>query len=97
MEYEIKNNVEKHQFELSFDNSMAFITYRLVDGGIAFLHTEVPAEMEGKGIGSAMARHVLDYAIAQQLEIYPYCPFIHSYIKRHQEYQPHVAKHWKEK
>ncbi|MBX2924048.1 MAG: N-acetyltransferase [Chitinophagaceae bacterium] len=47
--------------------------------------------MEGKGIGSALAKHVLEYAKAKQLKIIVYCPFIQMYMRRHPEYNELLA------
>lgn len=91
MEYDIVNNEKENQFELVTDEGKALVAYQLFEGGISFLHTEVPATMEGKGIGSALAKHVLEYAKAKQLRITVYCPFIQMYLKRHPEYNALLA------
>lgn len=92
MENAITDNTEKKQFELTIDGATALVEYRLVGtDGIAYLHTEVPEEMGGKGIGKQLAEYVLTYAQNHQLKVYPYCPFIKKYIDRHPEFQPLVA------
>ncbi|MFN3380760.1 MAG: GNAT family N-acetyltransferase, partial [Runella zeae] len=47
-------------------------------------------EFEGQGIGSILAKHVLDYAQTHHLKVRPLCPFIKAYIQRHPEYEPLV-------
>ncbi|MEW1550921.1 MULTISPECIES: GNAT family N-acetyltransferase [Streptomyces] len=54
---------------------------------IAFVHTEVGPEYEGKGIGSALARTALDEARAANLRVLATCPFIAAWIARHPDYQ----------
>ncbi|MGV9310751.1 GNAT family N-acetyltransferase [Streptomyces sp. NPDC003691] len=54
---------------------------------IAFVHTEVGPEHEGKGVGSALARTALDEARAANLRVLATCPFIATWIARHPEYQ----------
>jgi predicted GNAT family acetyltransferase len=93
MDYNISNNTAANRFELTIDGRTAMVTYKLFDGGISFLHTEVPVEFEGKGIASAMAKYVLENAKANNLKVLPLCPFIKTYIDRHQEYQSLVVKH----
>ncbi|MDB5047046.1 MAG: acetyltransferase [Fibrobacteres bacterium] len=83
MAFEIRNNAEMHRFELDVEGKKAFTVYSLFDGGIDFRHTEVPPELEGKGIGSALAKHVLDYAKANHLETVVTCPFIKKWKERH--------------
>lgn len=86
MELTILQNTEKHQFETTVDGHTAFIVYKLFPGGIAYIHTEVPPELEGKGIASQMAKYVLDYARENHLKVKPLCPYVHAYMKRHPEY-----------
>ena len=91
MEHIIVNNEKENRFELISAAGKALVAYKLFDGGVAFLHTEVPVSMEGKGIGSALAKHVLEYAKAKQLKIIVYCPFIQMYMRRHPEYNELLA------
>jgi uncharacterized protein len=49
---------------------------------ITFTHTEVPAELSGRGIGSALARGALHQVRAQGLKVVAQCPF----IGKHPEY-----------
>ena len=93
MSYTVIQNESTEQFEINLEGKTAFVQYELFDGGIDFLHTEVPKELEGKGIASALAKHVLDYAAANHLKVKPDCPFIRSYIDKHPEYQANSLYH----
>lgn len=86
-ELEVKNNPERHRFEIVLDDKVAMVGYRMAGNTIVFTHTEVPPEFEGMGIGSKLARHVLDYAKTQGYRVHAQCPFISGYISRHPEYQ----------
>jgi predicted GNAT family acetyltransferase len=88
MELAIIQNTDKHRFETTVDNITAFVEYTLVKQTINYTHTEVPPGLEGKGVGSALARFVLDYAVENHLRVMPLCPFIKAYIDRHPEYAP---------
>jgi uncharacterized protein len=68
------------------DNVAAYAEYRVAAGRIIFTHTVVDPEFEGRGIGSRLARMVLDDAVKRRLRIIPRCPFIRSYLERHPEY-----------
>ena len=86
-ELDVKNNPERHRFEIVIGDKAAFTGYRMTGNTIIFTHTEVPPEFEGMGIGSKLARFVLDYAKAQGYRVQAQCPFIAAYIRRHPEYQ----------
>lgn len=54
---------------------------------VAFVHTEVAPEYEGRGVGSALVRTALDEARAAGLRVLPTCPFFAGWIARHPEYR----------
>jgi predicted GNAT family acetyltransferase len=45
--------------------------------------TEVPQELAGRGVGSALAKAGLGYAREQGLQVIPKCEFVASYIEKH--------------
>ncbi|HEY6862174.1 MAG TPA: GNAT family N-acetyltransferase [Pseudolabrys sp.] len=81
----VRDNTERHRFELDADGHVAFSNYKRADGVLTILHTEVPKALEGRGIGSALIRGVLDAARSQGLKVNPVCPFAKAYIERHPE------------
>lgn len=88
----VVNNLEAHRFETTLDGKVAVAEYRLGDGVIEFVHTDVPRDLEGRGIASILARAGLDYARANHLGVVPRCPFFAAWIGRHAEYQDLVRE-----
>lgn len=84
---DVNNNADQERFIVRSDGNTAFLKYQLRGDTIMFIHTEVPSELEGQGIGSALAKTGLEYARVHHLKVVPLCPFVRSYIKRHTEYQ----------
>ncbi len=82
----VRDNPERHRFELDADGHVAFSNYRRDGSTITIMHTEVPAALNGRGIGSALVRGMLDLARAQGLKVVPLCPFVKAYIGKHREY-----------
>ncbi|MEM6261222.1 MAG: GNAT family N-acetyltransferase [Bacteroidota bacterium] len=94
--YQVVQNTEKKRFEIELDGKFAFTEYTTTPKGmIVYTHTEVPQEMEGKGIGSTLAKHVLDYARQEKMTVLPLCPFVAGYIRRHPEYADLVLEGFK--
>lgn len=92
-EVEVVDVPEGSRYEARLgDTLMGFVAYRLTTGRITFLHTEVPPEAEGRGIGSRLARFVLDDARTRGLQVRPLCPFIAAWIRRHPEYAELVVE-----
>lgn len=49
-------------------------------------HTEVDAAFEGRGVGGALARHVVAAARDAGLRLVPICPFVARWLERHPEH-----------
>jgi uncharacterized protein len=88
---DVVHNHEASRFEIVVGGDTAVLDYALTDGRIVFVHTGVPPALEGRGLGSELARAGLEFARSQALRVEPRCPFIRSYIGRHPEYQPLVS------
>lgn len=87
MSEDIIDNRARNRYELTVDGITAHVDYSREPGVITFIHTIVPEQLGGRGIGSRLAQHVLDDARRNGERVIPKCPFIAAYIKRHQEYQ----------
>jgi uncharacterized protein len=82
----LRDNAQRHRFEMDLDGGAAFATYRRDGDVLTILHTEVPAAINGRGHGSALVAAVLDRARAQGLKVVPVCPFVKAFIARHPAY-----------
>jgi len=86
------DNPEESRFETDVDGHIAFVSYLRRGDTIFFTHTEVPRALEGRGVGSALARAVLDRARAEHWQVVARCPFIAKYVERHPEYQSLIRR-----
>lgn len=84
------NNTD-HRFEMKVDTHLAFIEYNQRPGLFELLHTQVPPELEGKGVGTAIIEKTLEYLEQHRLKVIPSCPFVAAYIARHPEWNRIVA------
>ncbi len=88
---EIMRSDERHRYDLTVDGRRAGVSqFRLAPGTIVFTHTIIRPEFEGMGLGSRLAKYVLDDAVARGERIVPECPFIAAYLRRHPEYEASV-------
>lgn len=83
----VRDNPDRHRFELQTDAGLAFANYRRDDRTITVMHTEVPRAVEGRGVGSALVKGMLDHIRQEGRKIVPLCSFVRSYINRHPDYQ----------
>ena len=61
--------------------------YKIEGNVITFIHTEVPPELGGRGIGSKLIRGALDQVRADGLKVIAQCPFVKAFIEKNAEYQ----------
>jgi hypothetical protein len=88
---EIENNEADNRWEVKQEGRViAFAEYKIRPDRVTFIHTEVDPDFEGQGIGSRLARTVLDDAVSRDLRIRLYCPFIRSYVDRHPDYEQYI-------
>ncbi|HUO80867.1 MAG TPA: GNAT family N-acetyltransferase [Steroidobacteraceae bacterium] len=87
----VRDDVEAGRFELAVGAAIAFVDYQRSGRTLVLRHAEVPAELEGRGVGSRLVRAVLELARARGERVVPRCPFIARYLERHPEYQDLVA------
>jgi predicted GNAT family acetyltransferase len=82
---DIVNNKAQQRYELAVGGHLAATYYKIADGVITFIHTEVPPELGGQGIGSKLIKGALDQVRAEGLKVIAQCPFVKAYIDKHPE------------
>jgi predicted GNAT family acetyltransferase len=81
---EFRDDPEAGRLEILVGGRRAgYAAYRRRPGAIAFTHTEIEPEFEGKGLGGKLIREALSRARAEGMSVLPFCPFVREYIERH--------------
>jgi len=83
----IAHDLDSQRFTLVKDGMTAELNYRLGDGEMIITHIGVPRPLEGRGLGSALAKAGLEYAREAGLTVVPVCSFARAYIDRNPAYQ----------
>ena len=87
---EITDNTDAHRYELPVGGDRAVVTYNLSGQNLMITETLVPVALEGQGIASRLAKHVLADSKARNLLVLPVCPFFSSYLQKHPEHAESV-------
>jgi uncharacterized protein len=86
------NNEAEEQFEMKIEGYTAIIGYKELQDKIALVHTEVPAELEGRGVAAAIVEKTLNYIEERGLKLKPLCPYVVSYLEKNPEWNRLVAE-----
>ena len=83
----ITHNEQAQRFETTIDGHIGYISYQQRANALVYDHTIVPPALGGKGVGSALVKHALNYARDHGKKVIPQCSFVASYIDTHPDYQ----------
>jgi uncharacterized protein len=92
--FQITDNPAASRFELTADGKLAELQYRLRGNRLVLIHTGVPSELGGRGIGGALVADALKRAERDGLTIVPLCPFARAWLERHPDAAAGVSIDW---
>ncbi|WP_298980153.1 GNAT family N-acetyltransferase [uncultured Psychrobacter sp.] len=84
---QISHNEQANRFETTIDGQTGYISYQDQGNALIYDHTIVPQALGGRGVGSALVKHALNYAREHDKKVVPQCSFVEAYINKHPEYQ----------
>lgn len=90
----IVDNESTHRFEVTIDGHHAELVYERDAERLVLIHTGVPDELEGQGIGGALVSAAVDDARARDLTVVPDCEFAAGWLERHPEVAARVRIEW---
>lgn len=91
--YELTDNMSMHRYEFNIGGLVPKIEYIRTDNGEIYLtHTEIPSQLEGKGIGSMLVGKVLEDIESKGLRLVQLCPFVAGYIQKHPQWRKIVLR-----
>ncbi|MCF0091990.1 GNAT family N-acetyltransferase [Micromonospora lupini] len=94
MQFTVTDAPTRERFEARDETGAVagVVTYQLTGAIIAYTHTEVDPAYEGRGVGSTLARAVMDDARARGRTVVPICPFLAEWLVKHPEYEDIVVR-----
>jgi uncharacterized protein len=84
----VRDQPDQSRYEIWDDDQLAGFTRYEHDGDrLAFVHTEVGDEFEGRGLAKRLVAETLDDVRRRGLQILPYCPFVARFLRKNPDYQ----------
>jgi predicted GNAT family acetyltransferase len=103
MQVSVQHDPERTRFHVPPESIDGDVQHKMANMGIVlnyrrkgpqvvdFHSTLVPPHLRGRGIGTALVQHALDWARAENQRVVPTCPFVQDFLERHPEYQDLIA------
>jgi hypothetical protein len=92
----IVDDTGNERFELARDGLVAQLWYELEGDRLILIHTEVPEQFAGHGVGGRLVGAAIDRAQRDQLTIVPWCPFARRWLRGHADAADGVTIDWSE-
>ncbi|WP_407160273.1 GNAT family N-acetyltransferase [Bradyrhizobium sp. STM 3557] len=82
----VRDNKERHRFELDVEGGTAFASYVMTPAALVITHTETPRALRGRGIASDLVKGALELIRADGRKVRAGCSFVADYLERHPEH-----------
>src|SRR5579875_2628891 len=91
---QVTDNPAASRFEIVRDGRLAELRYRRAGRRLVLIHTGVPPELEGHGLGGALVAAAIGRAAQEGLTVVPVCPFARRWLERHPGAAATVTVDW---
>jgi uncharacterized protein len=82
---DVVDNEAAGRFEFTVDGHLAELVYRRAGDRLILIHTGVPDDLGGKGIGGILVTAAVERAAREGLTVVPQCPFARDWLNRHRD------------
>lgn len=79
---DVRHDPDRSRFVATVDGRDSIVRYQIDGAVMQVLSTNVPPELEGRGIAAALTRAALAYADANALRVDPVCSYTGAFLRR---------------
>jgi predicted GNAT family acetyltransferase len=90
----VVDDTSASRYVIREDGAEAELVYLVEGDRMLLLHTEVPEEWGGRGVGSRLVRAALRRAAANALTVVPWCPFARRWLQEHPDEAAAITIDW---
>jgi predicted GNAT family acetyltransferase len=91
---QIADNQAASRFEVTVNGQLAELRYRRHGQRFVLVHTGVPPELEGRGLGSALVAAAVERTAREGLTVVPLCPFAQTWLTQHADVAATLTIDW---
>jgi hypothetical protein len=89
---EVTHNEASKRFEATVDGLVSRCDYRMHGSTMMLVHTEVPPQLEGRGLGSLLVRAAFEHARQNGMDVLPVCSYARTWAERRPEVSSLLAQ-----
>jgi predicted GNAT family acetyltransferase len=82
------------RLEVRAGGELAELVYRRNGNRLVLVHTEVPEDMGGRGIGGQLVQAAVAKAVESGMTVVPLCPYARSWLQRHPDEAAKASIDW---
>jgi predicted GNAT family acetyltransferase len=90
----VTHHADRNRFELEVEGLVAEIEYRRRGDRLIILHTRVPEELGGRGLGGVLVQAAVDHVAAEGLTLVPECPYARAWLEKHPDQAARATIDW---
>ena len=90
----IHDNRAGSRFEIRAGGQLAELVYRRNGNRLVLIHTGVPPELGGQGLGGRLVTAAVGQAARDGLTVVPLCPFARGWLEGHPDVAGRAAVDW---
>ncbi len=90
----VVDDTAANRFVIREHGAEAELIYLVQGDRMLLIHTEVPEEWGGRGVGGRLVRAALERAEANALTVVPWCPFARRWLHDHPDEAAAVTIDW---
>jgi uncharacterized protein len=94
MAVSVRDDRDRQRFVVEVDGGAGHLDYEIESDRLTLIHTEVPDELGGQGLGEQLVRAAVARATAEDLTIIPKCPFARRWLRRHPDVAASARIDW---
>jgi predicted GNAT family acetyltransferase len=87
----IRDNTERHRFELDVNGQVVFANYRRQGPVLAITYVEAPPPLRGKGWSDKLMHAIAETARREERKIAPLCGYASAWLRSKKAYRDLLA------